>query len=276
MNYTEFIIAVKEEIKEYLEPDIIVELHTAMKNNGTVRKGLMIARKGVNISPAIYLEEFYKQYQEGKSISLLAETIQQIYEQVKVQSSYPCDNIFTYEKVKEKIVYKVIQRESNEALLDEVPFEEFMDLAMVYYVLLESTPFGSATLLVRNEHLKEWQVDKEEVAEAAKENTPRLLPLRFEKLTNFMYVITNQPQNQGACAVCYPDACQSAWEMIGENFYVIPSSIHEMILIPESYGFNRVQLELMSGEINAEDVEREEVLSNCVYYYSRKEGRLIL
>lgn len=276
MNYTEFINAVKEEVGEHLEPDIIVELHTAKKNNGTIRKGLMIARKGVNVSPAIYLEEFYEEYKKGKSISLLAETIRQIYEQVKVQNSYSCDNIFSYEKVKEKIVYKVVQRESNEELLKEVPYETFLDLALVFYVLLEATPFGNATLLVKNEHLKEWGVEKEELLRAAEENTPRMLPLRFEKLTNFMYVMTNQPQNLGACAVCYPDACKKAREIIGENFYVIPSSIHEMILIPESYGLNRVQLEMMSGEINSEDVEKEEVLSGNVYYYSGKEERLFL
>lgn len=276
MNYTEFINAVKEEVKEHLEPDIIVELHTAMKNNGTIRKGLMIGRRGVNVSPAIYLEEFYEQYLKGKSISLLVETIQQIYEQVKVQNSYSCDNIFSYEKVKEKIVYKLIQREANENLLGEVPYEEFLDLALVFYVLLEATPFGNATLLVKNEHLGEWGVSKEEIMKAAEKNTPKLLPLRFEKLANFMYVMTNQPQNLGACTVCYPEACKKARETIGENFYVIPSSIHEMILIPESYGLNRLQLEIMAGEINSEDVEEEEVLSGNVYYYSGKEGRLIL
>lgn len=276
MNYTEFINAVKAEVKKDMEPDIIVELHTAMKNNGTIRKGLMIARKGVNVSPAIYLEEFYEQYQKGKSLSLLAETIRQLYEQVKVQSSYPCENIFSYEKIKENIVYKVIRHQSNEALLEEVPYEKFLDLAVVCYVLLETTQFGNATLLVRNEHLKEWGVKKEDVFQAAKENTPRLLPMRFEKLTNFMFVLTNQIQNQGACAIRYPDALKKAWEIIGENFFVIPSSIHEMILIPESYGLNRMQLKIMTEEINEEEVENEEVLSDSIYYYSGKEERLLL
>lgn len=275
MNYTEFIGAVTLEVKKALGPGVIVEQHTAVKNNGTVRKGLMIARQGVNISPAIYLEEFYEQYQGGKNIPELADIIRQIYERVKVQNSYPCENIFSYEKIKHKIVYKLIQKDSNKDLLENVPFIPYLDLAIVFYVILETSEFGTATLLVKKEHLKEWGITKEEVEERAKVNTPKLLPLKIEKLSEFMYVMTNQAQNHGACALCYPNACKNAREKIGENYFVIPSSIHEMILVPESYGLSRTQLKTLAKEINATEVEREEVLSDNIYYYSGEEDRLI-
>lgn len=275
MNYTEFISAVRLEVKKTLGPDVIVELHTAVKNNGTERKGLMIARQGVNISPAIYLEEFYEQYQGGKNIPELADIIRQIYEKVKVQNSYPCENIFSYDKVKDKIVYKLIQKDANKRLLDNVPYIPYLDLAIVFYVLLETSEFGTATLLVKREHLKEWGITEEEMKAAAMVNTPRLLPLKIEKLSEFMYVMTNQVQNHGASALCYPDACKSAWKKIGENYFVIPSSIHEMILVPESYGLSRTQLKTLAKEINATEVEQEEVLSDNIYYYSGEEDRLI-
>ena len=63
---------------------------------------------------------------------------------------------------------------------------------------------------------------------------------------------------------------KSAVSEINDNFFVIPSSIHELILIPESFGMNRQQLEAMVKEINETEVAREEVLSDTVYYYDRE------
>lgn len=276
MNYTDFIKAMQCEVKEQMEPEVMVEAHTAVKNNGTMRTGLILMRQGVNMSPTIYLEEFYEQYLSGVSIPELARTIQILYEKVKVTNSYPYENIMSYRKVREKIAYKLIRKESNEELLKRIPYEEYFDLAVVFYLLLENTAFGSATLLISNEHLRQWKVTKKEVYEAAKENTPELLPAEIEQLTDYMYVMTNRTRNLGAATLLYPDALERAGQMIGENFYILPSSIHEVILIPESYRVNRMQLEIMVEEINDTEVDAEEVLSDTVYYYSRKEKRVLL
>ena len=275
MNYTDFIKAMQCEVKEQMEPEVVVDSHTAVKNNGTMRTGLVLMCQGVNMSPTIYLEEFYEQYLSGISIPELARMVQILYEKVKVTNSYPYENIMSYRKIREKIAYKLIRKESNEELLEQIPYEEYFDLAVVFYILLENTAFGSATLLIRNEHLRQWRVTKKEVYEAAKENTPVLLPADIEQLTEYMYVMTNKTRNLGAAAILYPDALKKAARMIGGNFYILPSSIHEVILIPESYGASRMQLEIMVEEINENEVAAEEVLSDTVYYYSSKEQRVL-
>lgn len=274
MNYTEFTKTMQAEVKERVAPDVSVMLHTARKNNGRCRTGLVISRQGINMAPTIYLEEFYEQYLNGTSVEELAHIIRKFYEKVKVKHSYPFENILSYQKVKEKIVYKLIHRKSNEELLQEVPYEEYMDLAVVYYVLLESTPFGRATVLVRREHLEMWGVSEKEVAAAAWENTPGLLPVEVTRLTEYMYVVTNTADNFGAAVMLYPGIWKRMRKVIGDDFYILPSSIHELILIPASYGMNRMQLELMVEEINKKEVEEEEVLSNTVYYYSGKEDKV--
>lgn len=276
MNYTEFVHAMLSKTREQMEPEVRVEIHTAVKNNSTERTGLVLMRQGVNMSPTIYLEEFYERYLNGTELPDLVKTIQDLYQKIRVKKSYPYEDILSYEKVKEKIVYKVIQKETNEKLLREIPHEEFLNLAVVFYIILEYTTFGTASLLIRNEHLKMWNVSETEIVETAKQNTPELLPAELEKLTDYMYVLTNKTRNLGAAVMLYPDTGKKVWQVIGENFYILPSSIHELILIPESYGVERTQLECMVREINQAEVEAEEVLAESVYYYSGKEDRILL
>lgn len=276
MNYSEFVNAMQSKVREQMEPEVKVETHTAVKNNGTLRIGLVLMQRGVNMSPTIYLEEFYEQYQNGTDISELVQMIQNLYQRIKVEKSYPYEEILSYEKIKERIVYKLIQKKANEALLDQIPHEEYLDLAIVYYIMLEHTAFGTAAIQIRNEHLEMWGVEAAKISEMAKRNTPRLLPVELEQLTDYMYVLTNRARNLGAAVMLYPDIWKRVKDVIGENFYILPSSIHELILIPESYGVGRAQLEVMVNEINHTEVEEEEVLSGTVYYYSAKEERILL
>lgn len=264
----------QNKVKEELGADVAVSVHSTVKNNGIVRTGLVFTRFGVNIAPTIYLEEFYEQYLQGTSVGELVQSVCEIYEKVEVKTSFPCTRILDYSKMKERIVYKVIQREKNKELLKKVPYEEFLDLAVVYYALLQKTEFGTATLLIKNEHIKEWNVSKEEIQLVAKKNTPRLLPMEALMFTEHMYVLTNSTRNFGAGVMMYEDVLEEVGEVFGENFYVLPSSVHEVIAVPESFGIDKSNLREMVKEINETVVDDEEILSDTVYYYSRAEKRL--
>lgn len=268
MDYTTFVYIMQHKVKEKICSNIVVEVHRALKNNGTVRIGLSFKQPEVNISPTIYLEEFYEQYLNGESISTLALSVQDVYEKVKVNQSFPYNNILEYSKIKDRIVYKIIRINSNEKLLEEVPHEKFMDLAIVYYALMETTEFGTATLLIRNEHLHGWKVAEEEIKESARKNTPKLLPLEIMMLTDSMFVLTNNKQNLGAAVILYDNVLEQIRAMFGENYYILPSSIHEVILVPESYGMDPGTMKEMVMDINRTGVEAEDVLSDNVYYYN--------
>ncbi|XCP83453.1 DUF5688 family protein [Roseburia hominis] len=275
MTYIQFVEIMQREVREQMQPEVQVELHTTMKNNSTRKIGLVLMQKGINMSPTIYMEEFYSRYLGGTEIPALVQVVRNIYEKVKVQNSYPFENILSFPKVKDKICYQLIQKTTNRQLLDQVPHDDYLDLAVVYYILLENTDFGDATLTVRNEHLHRWNVAQEEVAEAARRNTPHLLPLSMYPMVGHLHILTNNARSLGAAAILYPNALEHAYEMLGENFYILPSSIHEVILIPESHGIRRTQLDVMVKEVNANELEPSEVLSEHVYYYSGKEKRML-
>ncbi len=296
MNYQQFIDEVERRVKEKLEGNkaVSVYVHTTVKNNGKERRGLTVSEKGIHISPTIYLEEYFQQFQEGKTIENIAEKILKLYEEVKC--NHPWDGTFlqNYEELKNKFACKVINRQKNEKLLKEVPYLPWMDLAVVFFVLLEVSSYGTATVLIRKEHLKAWGLPEEELFERAKKNTSVLLPYQFCPMRKLiqeicpypveedpgeeesLYVLSNKLRSFGAASMLYEGILEKIGQKLGENYYVLPSSIHEVIIVPESKSPMKQDLEAMVREINETQVEEEEVLSDRVYYFSRKENRLFL
>lgn len=296
MNYQQFIEEVERRVKEKIKGNetITVYIHTAVKNNGKERKGITVSEKGIHISPTIYLEEYFQQFQEGKPIEKIVEKILQLYEEVKC--SHPCEEslLQNYEELKGKFAYKLIHRGKNEKLLNDIPYVPWMDLAIVVFVLLEVSPYGTATVLVRKEHLEIWGLTEAQLFDEAKKNTPILLPYQFcpmrkllreicpyavdegEEEEESLYVLSNKLRSFGAASMLYDGILEKVGQKLGENYYILPSSIHEVIVVPESKSPVKQDLEEMVREINETQVEEEEVLSDRVYYFSRKENRLFL
>lgn len=181
--------------------------------------------------------------------------------------------------------------EANEELLQEVPYVPYLDLAIIFCVLFEAGDYGMATMMIRNRHLKLWHVTKEDIYHQARYNTWHELPGEFLTMSDLiaeltgikekcpeepMYVLTNQIRNYGASAILYPDRLAGISLCLKENFYVVPSSVHEMIIVPESVSPGRRMLTEMLREVNETQVPDEDILSDHVYYYDRKERRLRL
>lgn len=275
MNYTEFMNAMLCEIRGQVDAQVRTELYTVTKNNGTRRTGILFKQEDSNLAPTIYLEEFYQKYLKGQQVPDLADSICSIYQEIRVKKTCDCQNLFDFNHVKEHIVYKLIRRDANEELLKQIPYEPFLDLAVVYYIQIDNTRFGSAAIQIRNEHLRYWRVEKEEIRRLAGKNTPRIYPVQIQQIVRFMYVATNEQCSLGAAVMRYPDFREKVRGMIGEGFYILPSSIHEVILVPESFGMEPERMQEMVKEINQIGVAPEEVLSDSVYYSDGEEIRIV-
>lgn len=278
-------------MKEAVKDNITVCVHTAEKNNGTIRKGIMLTEKEVNVSPTIYLEEYYRQFQKGSTLEYITADILRLYHEVRFQRSWREERVSDYTQIKEKIVYRIVNREQNYKLLQEIPYVSYLDLAIVFCVLLEVTKYGTATMMIRNEHLEMWGVSKSDIYKEASENTCKLLPDEFctmsaviEELTgneqteskNIMYVLSNNIRSYGAAAILYRGCLKSIGEHLKSSYYVLPSSIHEVIIVPECEEFSKEELSEMVSEVNRIQVDPEEVLSNRAYYYNREKDILYM
>ena len=66
MNYEDFLSYVQEAIVERVDPSAKVELHKVMKNNNMELDGISIMKPNNNISPTLYLNDYYEAYVEGQ------------------------------------------------------------------------------------------------------------------------------------------------------------------------------------------------------------------
>lgn len=271
-----------------LHPETDVSVHKVLKNNDVCLHGLMIRKEGSNISPTIYLDEYYDWYLDSQDLEPIVRDICTRYEDSKLGDSFDVSFYTDYEKVRDRIAYKLVNYDHNRNLLKDTPHRRYLDLATIFYVLLDSNSEVAATILIKNKHLKMWGVDDDEIYEQARRNTERLLPLKINDMKDLLrdlfidnedtgqslFVVTNEMKMNGASCLLYEGMLEKAAEMLGRDFYVLPSSVHETILLPAEDNMNMASLSEMVRTVNATQVKADEVLSDHAYFYSRKTGML--
>lgn len=296
MEYKEFVEYIKMNAGYIAGEGGNITINHVIKNNGCEMDGLVIMEKGKDIAPTIYLDSFYELYTNGENIKNIIRQIEVIYEQNKNNVTFDVNILKHFDTIKDKIVYKVVNYRSNEKLLEQVPHKRILDLAVVFYCLLDNEYGRSATALIYNNNLKNWNVTIDDVYKAALKNTPDLLHSKissmaalFEKcgvnvdgeevdlkdyVPSDMYVLTNESKLNGAACILYENVLYDFAQKLGADLYILPSSVHEVILLPKLSMFEKDELVNMVKEVNTEGVAADEVLSDRVYEYNRTE-RLI-
>lgn len=296
MEYKEFVEYIKMNAGYIAGEGGNITINHVIKNNGCEMYGLVIMEKGKDIAPTIYLDSFYELYTNGENIKNIIRQIEVIYEQNKNNVTFDVNILKHFDTIKDKIVYKVVNYRSNEKLLEQVPHKRILDLAVVFYCLLDNEYGRSATALIYNNNLKNWNVTIDDVYKAALKNTPDLLHSKissmaalFEKcgvnvdgekvdlkdyVPSDMYVLTNESKLNGAACILYENVLYDFAQKLGADLYILPSSVHEVILLPKLSMFEKDELVNMVKEVNTEGVAADEVLSDHVYEYNRTE-RLI-
>jgi hypothetical protein len=89
-----------------------------------------------------------------------------------------------------------------------------------------------------------------------------------------MYVLTNASGSLGAAALFYPDVKEKAAELLGGDYYILPSSVHEVILVPDSADIKAADLCDMVKQANRTVVDEKDILSDNVYHYSKDDRKL--
>ena len=300
MEYREFLDNVRKEVESRYDSNVSVTLNHVMKNNGTELDGITIMEKDKNIAPTIYINSFYDRYREGVSLKAVVSEIIRIYNQNKNSININADYFENYENVRKTIVYKLVNYQKNKKLLEDVPYKRVLDLAVVFYCLIEQRKGVSATALIHNEHLRIWNVTEDEIYNDALKNTPVLLagsivPMskilseiagtapvdNDEKVCEYtgediLYVLTNSSRVNGAACILYDNLLKKFANDVHSDLYILPSSVHEVIIVPKKNAFDKSELADMVREVNEQGVSQDEILSDNVYEYNRKNGLITM
>lgn len=287
-----------------------LRLHKVTKNNSLELDSLVVLKKGVSYAPNIYLLSYYESYLEGTEVTDIVDRLYNLY----ISNTKPVldkDFNYAFDQMKDNITYRLISFDRNEKLLSQIPHVKYLDLAITFHCLVNEDEDGIGTIRISNEHLISWNISLEQLQEAANINTCILFPATIKSMEDTikgivldtpikggenisdddfdllmhhsfysdsppMYVLTNKQGINGASCLLYDDLIGEFANKIQSDLYILPSSIHELILIPTQNNRNRSSLEEMVVEVNLTQVAPEEVLSDNVYYFNRKQNAIIL
>lgn len=293
MSFEGFCTYIKNGIQQRLGYSCQVMTHNHLKNNGVTLCGLTIMTKESNISPTIYLNGFYERYvYEAESLQQIEADVMETYRRNKTDHNLDVSFFTEWENARQRIIFKLVNYDANRELLKDVPYKKVLDLAMVFTCLVEKGVTGSATILIHNHHMECWKVTEDDLFHTAMENTPYF---QKEKLTGMdsvieyltgqklgndilddicsMYVLTVENNLNGAGAVLYKDLLKGFADRMESDFYILPSSVHEMILIP-LFTDDMESLSQMVKEVNATQLKPEDVLSDHTYVYRRADNTI--
>lgn len=303
-----FLQKIQKGIREHYGTDYDVEIHEVRKNNAVTYHGITVMHKNGNVAPTIYMEQFYRKYMDGCPLSEVLQRVIGMYEKYKITEEVDMRDFLDFKQAGANIAYKLIHYEENSEELKRTPHIRFLDMAVVFYYRVNHAPFGNASIVIRRNVCGMWKISEKELYEKAKENTPQILPPVIRdmqeilseakpagkernmeeadtepdmvaaalKEKGFMYVLTNPQRQFGAACILYPDVLDGFAGKLRKNLYLLPSSVHEVILVPERRGMCAEAFGQIVREINDTQVEREEVLSDSVYYYDWKKKELMI
>ncbi len=292
MNYSEFLEKMRDHLSRSLD-GVEITIREVLKNNNTRLKGLTLKNGEHLASPTIYMEPFYEMFQKGDTIDSLGEQIIDLYRDSISKAGFDESILHDYSSARKHLYLKALNLKRNEELLSHVPYRKYLDLGLVPYVQLNGFADGCATAVVNSQMIDFWGCTAEEVlADASdnmlKEEDYRLVPILdliremiSEKMqangdgpeeAPKMYVLMNARKSFSAALMCMESVMEHLADQLQSDLIVLPSSIHEVIIVPADKDMDLKKLNELVQSVNDTTVSSEEVLADHAYYYKRGEG----
>lgn len=297
MSYSEFIWRIIEGLKEKMGDGYHFTADVSLGNNSKAENFLMIKDVGSPVAPRIPMGPFYSRcIQEGDKIPGLVDEIEDLYRKNMICGSFDTASFTEWGCIRNNIRCCLRNRGMNTAMLSGIPHRDILDLSLTYYTELSLPDGGFGTVHINNRHMDIWNVDENELYRTAVHNMEETKDAVLENITDitgrlmdaggvgnlidadritWMYVLGNKKRAYGAVQILNTGIMEEAAGILGDNFIILPSSIHEVILVPDACARELSYLKQMVKEINETELAPEEILSGHVYRYSRKKGARI-
>ena len=289
LNYNEFIERVRELLSIRLSHSYEIVLKKVVKNNDVCRYGISAFPKegnnGKKVSRIVYLEDFYQEYEDEQEYNL--EGIVSEICSILTDFTSPGFNETDYtdiDKVKDKIIFELVNYEKNEKRLLDRPYIKIMDLAVIFAFVATDLERDFGVVHITNEIAKQFGLTRDEIWEFAKVNTPKLLKADIMPMSSFvydekadneeMYIICNLKKTSGAGVILYDRILEELSSELESDLYILPSSVHETIVIRADKNKDVYALQEMVKNINNTVVSAEDILSDKVYCYYRNSKKL--
>ncbi len=302
MEFKEFSNYVCEKVGKRLGDGYKLNTAPVLKNNGIILHGVSFCRDKSLVSPTVYLESFYDAYESGVPLEYVIESMSDVF----INNDYDFDldfsQIMDFDKMENRICCKVINYEKNKTLADDCPFVRLMDLCVMFYISVGSTNGEEGSVKITNSLLKSWDISLSELYRSAVKNTKNKLGIDVTNIKDVlidilkdnskindnedyldeliqadpspMYVLSNSRRFYGATCMLFTEELGKFSDALGADLFILPSSVHELILIPDYEDADPKFLYDMVREVNENEVSEHDFLSTNVYKYERETKRV--
>ncbi|MCR5279461.1 MAG: DUF5688 family protein [Lachnospiraceae bacterium] len=298
MDYDNFKESFLEDLRDKLYEsgaEVNLSVHTVNKLNESY-EAVTVTPEGSNIGVNIPIDRFYEALDNGKSYDeVVDKAVDVINSGLNQRPDFDIDSLSDYSQMKEKLAMEVVSADANKEMLETVPHQNIEDMAVVYRFVLNSDDEGRASILVTNQLIKSMGVTPEQLHNDAMENAPVIKPVEIKGMSEVMaemmgveqaemlgifpvapedekiYVATVPDKVHGAGVLAYQNFMEQAAERAGGDFFILPSSIHEILIVPDKGEMGLKDLEAMVREVNATQVAPADKLTDSVYHYDSKE-----
>ena len=289
MTYDEFKEKLLGEIGERLGKPA-VKIIAVTKNNNVQKDAVTLSDCEAELNPVVYLDDLYKECMAGKKIS---ECVDQILELSHGTPEFDSRQLFdSWEEAKDRIELDLANTKWNEGLFTDTPHKEFLDLTVYCRLVFAKDETGIASTVVKKSMLVRWGISEQDMWEAASSNLKKeayqFMNLRSligksakaadikECRSASMCILTNPVMYYGASGILRTDLLEKLAQLKETDLYILPSSVHEVILLPALDCWDMDELRQMVKSVNAGSVDKMDWLSDEVYYYRRESGEVVI
>lgn len=246
---------------------------------------------GVNLNAT----SLYKEYEDGRPYDNIVNGAAEVAANaLDNKPAFDVDKFSDYDEMKKALAMEVVSAERNAELLETVPHKNMEDMAVVYRFVVGDSPAGTGTILVTNQMLDNYGITADQLHADAVQNAPEIRPLVIQGMGEVlakqmgvddlemlglnippeqeqMFVASVEGNVHGAGVLAYQDFMDKAAERVDGSFFILPSSIHEILIIPDNGKFDLQSLENMVKEVNATTVDPADQLTDSVYHYDAQD-----
>lgn len=302
MSFEEFQDTIKEKVEQTfyekgIEADVILE--SVQKLNETYH-GMRFVQPDQNVAPTLNLDKVYESYENGTSMDEIMNRITDFINQPV--PTVDVSAIKDYDAIKDRLFVRVSNAEKNDEVLKTLPHTMQDDMAVTYHIMFSKGRDGIASAPVNEGMLETYGVTVEQLHEDAMRSSQNILPVEIMPMSTIanhlveeqmkemgfdeqeiqdylaemqvdtgMYVVSNEARVNGASAIFYPGVMDQIAEQFDGDFFILPSSTDEVIVIPDTGEQRACELNAMVQEVNATQVSEEMRLGNEAYHYDADE-----
>jgi hypothetical protein len=229
-------------------------------------------------------EDFYL---DGKSMEDILQTSKELLSfRIPDEAIKLSENLHNYDMIKDKLFARVCSVERNRELLNGIPHMVREDLAVTYGIIVDDHN-GLNIAKINYDMLGDWGITAEELHRDAMENSEKFTPARVESMFQAlgmddpeeeqeepdlkMFIVTNEMRLFGATSLFYEGVMEKVAGRVHGDYYILPSSIHEMIIVPDNADMTLDGLESMVKDANSSILAEQDILTDTVYHYDATE-----